>query len=251
MKELQNTQGRFFVELLPAEGETVELSPSEASHVAGSRRLAVGDSVTLFDGSGWDVRGEIVSAGRSSVEIRAVSRFMVGPPVEVHITCATAIPKGAREDILVSRCAELGVARLVPIEFERSVVKPGVHWANRRKRYARMAVEAAKQCGASTVMEIADPLGMEEFVTGCRAGVKLVGALTATEWLREKAATMGRPESVAYLVGPEGDMTPRELALAESAGFQPVLIAGTVLRVETAAIAFAASIVALFGGKRG
>jgi 16S rRNA (uracil1498-N3)-methyltransferase len=210
-----------------------------------------GDSVTLFDGTGWDVIGEIVSVRRSSVEIRAASRHRVGPPVAVDITCATAIPKGSREDTLVSKCAELGITRLVPIEFERSIVKPDVHWANRRSRYRRMAIESAKQSGASTIMEIADPMDVKSFVTGCRAEVKLIGALTAREWLREKAAGMTRPESVAYLVGPEGDITEKELALAEAAGFMPVLIAATTLRVETAAIAFAASIVGLFGGRQG
>ena len=44
------------------------------------------------------------------------------------------------------------------------------------------------------------------------------------------------PESVLMLIGPEGDFTPAELALARSHGCCPITLGPIVLRVETAAI---------------
>src|SRR5438094_368218 len=46
----------------------------------------------------------------------------------------------------------------------------------------------------------------------------------------------GRPRSVLMLVGPEGDFTPAELALARRHGCQPITLGPIILRVETAAI---------------
>jgi 16S rRNA (uracil1498-N3)-methyltransferase len=45
-----------------------------------------------------------------------------------------------------------------------------------------------------------------------------------------------RPTSVLMMIGPEGDFTPAELALAKSHGCRPITLGPIILRVETAAI---------------
>ena len=53
------------------------------------------------------------------------------------------------------------------------------------------------------------------------------------DYLRERQQP---PRSVLMLVGPEGDFTPAELALARRHGCQPITLGPIILRVETAAI---------------
>lgn len=142
---------------LPGQGDRPELSGAEAAHAAGSRRARPGDTVTLFDGSGYDLNALVVEAGRGRLVLREISREMVGSPLAAPVVCAAALPKGSHEDAMVSQCAQLGVCRFVPVEFERSVVRPRGNWQKRAARLSRLAVEAAKQSGASTVMEIAPP----------------------------------------------------------------------------------------------
>jgi len=247
----QHTEGRFYVEALPVGEEALELPAREAIHAGGSRRLAAGDFITLFDGSGWDVIAEIVSAGRGKVEVRAVSRRNVGPPLCLPVTCATALPKGSREDILVSKCAELGVTRFVPLEFERSVVRPSAHWEKRKTRYRRLAIEAAKQSGASTVMEICEPLDFGEFTAAASRGLRLIGVPGARESVIDALSGTVAIERVTYVVGPEGGIAPEEVERAAGAGFVPVRIGPTILRIETAAIAFSSVVGAFLGARRG
>lgn len=234
------SRGRFFVDSLPPVDEVFELPRAEAAHAAGSRRLVEGDSVTLFDGSGWDVIAEIIDVRKGMVRVRPTTRLRVGPPLPVPVICATALPKGAREDILVSKCAELGVARLVPVEFERCVVKPSVHWDKRRARFRRLAVEAAKQSGASTVMEIADPSLLSDILVRKPAALCLVGDPWAKRSAIQAVSASWPFESLAYFVGPEGGITSEELKRSLDAGVVPVRVAASVLRIETAAISMAA-----------
>lgn len=245
------SEGRFYVERLPGTDEPFGLPPAESAHAAGSRRLAVGGLLTLFDGSGWDLTAEIVEVSKRRLVVKPAARRRVGSPLPFTLTCATALPKGSRDDVLVSKCAELGVTRLVPVEFERSVVHASVHWEKRKARYRRLAIEAAKQSGASTVMEFADPVDFASLVADGVRGLRLVGLIGAQTGVFE-ALRSGWPfESVLCLVGPEGDITAKERDAALAAGFTGVTLAPTVLRVETAATAFAAVVAAFAAGKAG
>ncbi|MHC4713209.1 MAG: RsmE family RNA methyltransferase [Planctomycetota bacterium] len=233
--------GRYFVNALPGDGEEITLRGAEARHAGSSRRARPGDTVTLFDGSGLDVAAQVVEATKGALVLRAVSRRHVGPPLALPVTCACALPKGSREDTLVSLVAQTGIGRLVPVAFERSVVRPDVHWEKRCERLRRLAVEAAKQSGASTVMEIGEPVTLGDFLLSVGSGLALVGAPREGGGLIGTMLDRWPFERLTFLVGPEGGLTGAESAEVEGAGFIPVRLGPTVLRIETACIAFAAT----------
>ena len=174
------------------------------------------------------------------------------------VVCVTALPKGSHDDDLVALCAQLGITRLVPVESARSVVHAAQNWDKRKERFRRLAIEAAKQSETSTVMDFADPLDLRDALQspeclfagtsaadappGAPPILKLIGVPRAPDGIIDllRAAWPGR--GVAYLIGPEGDFTPEEQAAALAAGFAPVCVSPTTLRVETAAMAFAAVI---------
>jgi 16S rRNA (uracil1498-N3)-methyltransferase len=241
-------ENRFFMEELPLSDGEFELTGDEAAHMAGSRRMRSGDAVTLFDGSGWDVNATVVEGSARRVTLTVTSRVHVGAPTTAAIVCATALPKGAREDLLVSKCAELGVARLVPVEFERSVVHAEERWEKRKARFRRLAIEAAKQSGASTLMEIGDPVALSDAIAA-RRGAGLIGVPTATRGVLDALEAAYPFTEAILLVGPEGGTTAREESAAAEAGFVPVVIAATVLRIETACLAFAAVAAAFIAGR--
>jgi len=165
---------------------------------------------------------------------------MAGPALAVPVTCATSLPKGSREDFLVSRCAELAVTRIVPVDFARSVVKASIHWAKRRERYKRLAVEAAKQSGQATITDFSDPVDLPRFLASLPRGLLLIGDPAADASVLDVLNARWPFQAVTFLVGPEGGVTEDESAAARRAGFAPVRLAPTTLRIETACIAFAA-----------
>jgi len=82
----------------------------------------------------------------------------------------------------------------------------------------------------------------EFFATFATSDLHLVGSLQpGAQHLKRILADYSSehrhlPESVLMLIGPEGDFTPAELALAKTHGCLPITLGPIILRVETAAI---------------
>jgi len=243
--------GRFHVERLPAVGEDFRLTGAEGAHAAGSRRARIGDRLTLFDGSGRDVECVVRDVSRRIVGVTGEEASEPGPPLPVPVTCVTALPKGSRCDIIAAQCAQLGVARLVPVEFSRSVARPAGSRRKRRDRFRRLALEAAKQSGASTIMEIGEPLTLPDFLAeaGASGGLILAGDPEAVEALPDFMAARWPFDALTFIVGPEGGFDAAERGLLERSGVVPVRIACTTLRIETACTAFAAVAAAFLCGR--
>src|SRR4051812_23439804 len=139
---------RFYCPDPPVEG-FLTLSGDEARHLIRVRRLGPGDVVEVFDGRGTALRAEVAGVGRDRVELAVRGGPLPDRVAPCLLTLATAVPKADRFDWLVEKATELGVARLVPLRTERSVVDPR---ATKLDRLRRAIIEAAKQCGRNRLM---------------------------------------------------------------------------------------------------
>jgi 16S rRNA (uracil1498-N3)-methyltransferase len=214
----------------------VELDAEQAAHARRSLRLQVGDDVELFDGQGGAAAGRIVQCDRG-VRIAIESRRRIARPVP-WIDLATAVPKGARADVLVEKASELGADRLTPLICQRSVVEPG---ENKLERFSRLAIESAKQCGRSHFMAIQPPTPLRAFLAQADHDRRLIADEAAGrdpgETVQNLLGDLGGVARLAILVGPEGGWSESERIEAKQAGFQPVRLGPNILRVETAALA--------------
>ncbi len=153
-----------------------------------------------------------------------------------RLTIASAIPKGERADWMIEKLSELGVARLVPLKTERSVVHP--EGKNKFERRRCIATESAKQSHRTGTMQIdpltplADLLSSESFPLALYLSPE--APATLLECLKPK------PSDCLLLIGPEGGWTPGEIDLFARSQIHPARLAGTILRIETATIAAAA-----------
>jgi 16S rRNA (uracil1498-N3)-methyltransferase len=224
---------RFFLSQPPRDGRAV-LAGDEARHLARVMRCAVGDEVVVFDGRGSSWRARVATIGRDEVGLELGAAAIASATPRVPLTLAVALPKGERQKWLVEKLTELGVARLVPLITTRGVAEATPAAV---ERLARGVIEACKQCGRDTLMEIAPPRSVAEIARDPGDGAMLVVADRDGLPL-EPAAADGRP--IIAVVGPEGGLTAEELAAIEAAGGRRVSLGPHVLRVETAAIALAA-----------
>lgn len=225
-------------------GNIVTVMGTEAKHASGVLRLKPGDEVELFDGQGSEVTGIVQSIDAESMTVAVTLRpanQAVSPLATIPLIIATAIPKGARADWMIEKCAELGVAELRPIHFERSVVEPG---AGKLDRWRRLALAAAKQCGSATTMAIAEPARLESLLANRGRSACVFGFPQTPETLADElhsiARGIARFDPVIVVVGPEGGISTDEFNKLSNAGAVPVTWARTVLRIETAAVAAAA-----------
>jgi 16S rRNA (uracil1498-N3)-methyltransferase len=229
----------------------------EGHHLAVVMRARVGDEVEVFDSAGHVARGRVatVEKRRVGIEIGEVKLERMQRDVEAYC----AVPKGERADWLVEKLSEVGVKRLEWLATERSVVRPE---GGKFARWQKQAIAAAKQCRRVGVMRVGDRLhGLAEVMVDLRSRgvVGLVGSLRESakpighvldelSHARQHAAndrSQTQPSvSVreAILVGPEGDFSEREYEEMASFGVREVTLTETVLRVETAGLILAGSV---------
>ncbi|HEY9595691.1 MAG TPA: RsmE family RNA methyltransferase, partial [Spirochaetia bacterium] len=155
------------------------------------------------------------------------------PPV-VEIILVQCLPKGRKMDSIVRQATETGVARIVPVVSEHSLVRPDDH---HRERYLRIAREALQQSGARRLPVIEEPCVLDEAVGAGRDwGVALFFHERPVESTSLHGLLAGRPPLVTVVIGPEGGLSDREVDTLRAAGFSPVWLGDGVLRVETAAV---------------
>ncbi len=221
----------------------ITLSPEESHHLIIVNRARVGAPVVAFDGRGTEWQTQLSSDRKNAAVLTVTSRRSI-PPVPYAITLAQALPKGAAMDAIVRKATEIGVARVVPLESERTQVHLAGERSDRKAgKWHLAALEAAKQCGNPFVPEVLPPQDAAAFLRHSDGyDLKLIaslhpGATSLKPVLENFRQTHGStPKNVLWLIGPEGDFSPAEMTLALEVGFKPITLGPLVLRSETAAV---------------
>ncbi|HEX7043097.1 MAG TPA: RsmE family RNA methyltransferase [Burkholderiales bacterium] len=230
----------FYHPAAAADGDVVLAGP-QAHHVS-VQRLRPGDAIALFDGRGTIARGHIAALGRAEVRVEIARRERAPPPAP-RIDLYSAIPKGDRQAVLLDMATQLGVARFVPVRWQRSVVEAG---DRAPERWFRICIEACKQSRRAYVPELSPPVGLEEAIAGARAdGARLVLAHPGGDAAPLGTLDVERTGRYALFVGPEGGLIESEVERLRAHGATLVRLGDSILRIETAGVALIASLRAL------
>lgn len=225
----------------------MELSlPQDAAHHA-SRvlRMREGDPIVLFNGEGGEHAGRILRLSREGVCIQVGNYDPVERESPLQITLLQAISAGDRMDLTLQKAVELGVAAILPVLAERSVVRlKGDRSDSRREHWQRVAEAACEQCGRNRIPSVAAAIALADYHAPATA-LKLLLAPGGTSSLRSYGASAGNP--IVLAAGPEAGFSPREEAMFAAAGFVPIKLGPRVLRTETAGPAAVAALNALYG----
>ena len=224
---------RLFVEQALALGQPVALNGDQAHYLFAVMRLAKGALVLLFNGRDGEWRARVAEAGkRGGILICAEQTQAQRLPPDLWLLFAPI--KKARTDFIVEKAVELGVARIVPVRTRHTNAE-----RIRQDRLQAHAVEAAEQCGATYVPEVAELMALERLLAGWPDGRRLL-------WCDETLA--GRPSALpgifargtptAILIGPEGGFSDPEKALLRAMPMVvPLALGPRILRADTAAVA--------------
>ena len=216
------------------------LSDQEAHHLLHVMRGKIGDEVTLFDGSGWEFAATISQLGRSEVTLDITGKAEVDRERSMPLTIAVALPKGDRQRVLIEKCVELGVTKVIPLETERSVAVPK---DKSLEKLRRAVIESSKQCGRNRLMQISSGMPLDTLLQQppeSDSQLRLLADPGGTESLHDFSAEEGTRDSILVAIGPEGGFSESELAAATGSDWHTVNLGPRILRIETAAIAFAA-----------
>ncbi|MCK4886641.1 MAG: 16S rRNA (uracil(1498)-N(3))-methyltransferase [Planctomycetes bacterium] len=231
---------RFYCENITA--PTVELTDSQPRHLYAVLRLKPNDPAELFDGRGNIASACIVSANSKKAVLKIESMQTTKKLKNNNIIIATSIAKGDRFDWLIAKCTELGIDRIIPVIFERTVKLP----KNPKilTRWKKITIESAKQCKAPFLPTIDKPVKLTEaliiLTNDHPNSIMLLGCPDENCPALTDLPTAGK-NTIAF-IGPEGGLTSEEETFLKQKNVKPVKLTNTILRIETAAIAFASAL---------
>lgn len=217
------------------EGGTTALDENAAQHVGRVLRMQPGQELRLFNGDGHDYPATITSASKKQVDVQVGAPVANDTESPLDIVLGQTLSKGDRMDYAVQKAVEMGVTRIVPLTTERCDVKlKGDREDKRLRHWQSVAISAAEQCGRAHVPEILPVMTLAQWFehTG-DCDLRLV----LHHRTEQSLDSMNTPTRVALMIGPEGGLSPEEIAAAENSGFLPVALGPRVLRTETAPIA--------------
>ncbi|MEO3973361.1 16S rRNA (uracil(1498)-N(3))-methyltransferase [Streptomyces sp. CAU 1734] len=220
-----------------APGALFTLDGPEGRHAVSVRRLEAGEEIVLTDGRGRGAAGTVVRTEGRDRLIAEVLSLPAEPEPGPRITVVQALPKGDRGELAVETMTETGVDEIVPWSAARCITQwKGERGAKSLAKWRATAREAGKQSRRLRFPEVADA------ATTRQIAARLAEADFAAVLHEEGAeplATAELPErgSIVLVVGPEGGVSPEELAVFAAAGAKPYRLGRTVLRTSTAGTA--------------
>ena len=228
---------------IPAHG-VLEAPAAAAHHIANVLRLAQGDSLTLFDGRGYEHTAVIQRISKSGVTLTVADATQVDRESPLRVALAQGISSGERMDYTVQKSVELGVTAIQPLMVERSVVRLSPERAAKRvAHWQAIAVAACEQCGRNRIPTVHPLVDAERYSGGEGSRILLS---PAAELTFSQACKAGNgPFTIA--AGPEAGFSAEEVRAFLNAGYVPARIGPRVLRTETAGLAALAALNALKG----
>ncbi|AVO38350.1 16S rRNA (uracil(1498)-N(3))-methyltransferase [Pukyongiella litopenaei] len=226
---------RLYVDHPLGAGQSVPLSRDQAHYLFGVMRLGVGAQVSLFNGRDGEWRADVAEAGkRGGVLVAAEQTAPLRLPPDLWLLFAPI--KKARTDFIVEKAAEMGVARIMPVQTRFTNAE-----RIRQDRLQAHAIEAAEQCGGTHVPEVAGLQRLDRLLDDWPAERRI---MFCDEALAGRSSALtghfagGAPGPWAILIGPEGGFSEAERdRLAALPSAHAVSLGPRILRADTAAVA--------------
>lgn len=236
----------FYVNPKDIKDKSFVIENEQFHYLSNVRRFSVGDEINIFDGLGNSYKARIDSIDKKSMQGTILSSKTLVLPNK-KIALYTAIPKGERFDWLIEKASEIGVSKIVPVIYLRSVVKELSE--NKLERYKKISISASSQSWRADIMSIESPIKFNE------TAEKVSGkgnTLNVLPWESEEEKNIldlvkenKEIKNINIFIGPEGGFDKSEIDLALQNGFKTVTLGKNILRVETAAIVASSIITAV------
>lgn len=207
------------------------LNEDESLHCVKVLRHKVGDVIQVIDGNGTRAIGKIEAAHAKQCAVSLTEKEVVTQTRNYKINIAIAPTKNIeRIEWFVEKAVEIGIDEISFIKCknsERTVVKD--------ERILKVAESAVKQSQQAYIPKINPLIDFKEFIKKDRSDIKLI-AHCEKESKQHIKQYITANKSFTILIGPEGDFTKDEIALALSSSYLPVALGDSRLRTETAGL---------------
>ncbi|MGW2293335.1 16S rRNA (uracil(1498)-N(3))-methyltransferase [Streptomyces violaceorubidus] len=224
------------------------LDGPEGRHAVSVKRLRAGEDVVLTDGRGRWAEGVVKAAeGKDRLVVMDLESVHEEPAEQPRITVVQALPKGDRGELAVETMTEVGVDAVVPWAASRCITQwKGERGLKALGKWRATAREAGKQSRRVRFPDVADAATSKQ-VASLLAEADFAAVLHESGEEPLSAVELPTTGDIVLVVGPEGGVSPEELALFAEAGAAPYRLGRSVLRTSTAGTAATAVLLARTG----
>ena len=211
--------------------KTFTLDGDEGRHAATVKRMREGEVINLCDGKGMRAFATVAKVHKHTLDL-VIDRIVFEDAPEPRFVVVQALAKGERAELAVEMLTEVGADAIVPWKAEHSIGK----WDSIEKgleKWLRTSRESAKQSRRSWIPEIS-PLHTTEQVCELISQAQSVFVLHESADQALAACAIREQGTIIVVVGPEGGISPEELAAFAAAGARIVHMGASVMRTSTA-----------------
>ncbi len=223
------------------------INGADAVHIAKSLRMKIGDELLVCDKNGTDYHCEIESLDLDEIILKVSKKEPTKTEPNVKVTLYMALPKSDKMELIIQKCVELGIFKIVPVITSRCISRPDDKSMHKKiERYQKIAYEAAKQSGRGIIPEISERLSFRE-------ALKMASKNDSSMIFYENGGDniesflTSKPKTIALFVGAEGGFDIEEISLAKEFGVLSATLGPRILRCETAPISATSIIMYLTG----
>lgn len=223
----------------------ISLDPCAYVHIVRVLRMKVGEPLLLFDGSNRIFDAVLTHIDKKSAQVKVGDCRNENRESPLYIHLGQVMARGEKMDLIIQKSVELGVSMITPLFSERCGVKLKEERLEKRlEQWQKIAISACEQCGRNRVPVIKPGMDIKAWCTGLNNEVKLTLHPGASHSL--KTLRLADPY-ITLLVGPEGGLSPTEIAMTSHYQFTHILLGPRILRTETAALTALAALQTQFG----
>lgn len=224
---------RYFVEDINISNDTVKINNSDFHHIKNVMRFKIGDIVIINTYSGKSYKSQILEYTKKEVILKKIEELEPRNNT-LNLSIAQALIKKDNFEMILQKTTELGIKAIYPIHTENSIIKID-DYSKKKSRYEAIVKEASEQSERDLMPTIMDYTDLRELPFAKYDHVIVAYARENNTNLKEVLNSIGRNESILFIIGPEGGFSKSEIVFLEAKA-KLVSLGKTILRSETAAI---------------
>ena len=225
----------FYTEVVSSIDNIILLNEENSRHIVQVLRMAEGRQINITDGLGTICTAEILEAHKKKCLVKILDTLIQIAPAKKVCIAISPVKNSSRFEWFLEKATEIGVTEIVPLICERTEKQYLKH-----DRLRGILISAMLQSQQAWLPILHEPVKFEKFVEENKSNNKFIAHCDQQNKISFKeiiGQLSNQPINYStILIGPEGDFTKEEIALALQNNFTPVALGNTRLRTETAAL---------------
>lgn len=229
---------KFFVKNEDIKDGIARINGDDAHHIINVLRFKIGTKLIISNGKNQYVVS-VIDIENSSVILKIIEEYNQVVESPINITLYQGLPKSDKMDLIIQKCTEIGIKKIVPVETEFSTIKiKEKNIYNKISRWKKISLEASKQSGRSIVPDVLMPVGFKDALESLNEfDLCLIPYEKETNMrLKDVLKKNFDAKNICVFIGPEGGFSENEIMAAIEYGAIPVTLGPRILRTETAGI---------------